>query len=107
MSVKIAGLKELQAKLKKLGARAQKLDGTQNVPVSELLTSRFLEGCSRFSSVDELFKASGCKIESPEDFKAVPDDQWDAFIRTNTSYSNWKEMLGSAAKEWTKKRLDL
>ncbi|ABF42474.1 conserved hypothetical protein [Candidatus Koribacter versatilis Ellin345] len=63
--------------------------------------------CSQFISVDDLFAASDFKVETPEDFKAIPDDQWDDFIRKNTSYESWNAMLTDAASEWTAKKLGL
>lgn len=107
MSVKITGLKDLEAKMKDLGTRAENLDGTHKVPLTELITSSFIQSCSRFSSVEELFKASGFKIDSAEDFKALPDGQWDDFISHNTNYDSWDEILSEAVKIWTKNQLGL
>ena|SRR3982074_2252325 len=107
MSVKITGLKEFERKLKDIGDRAQKLQGPTNVPLSELLTAEFLKTCSRFSTLDEMFNASGFVITNADDFKAVPDDQWDEFIKQNTSFAYWNELLGAAAKDWTKDQLGL
>jgi hypothetical protein len=105
--LEITGLDELSRKLKDLGDRAQELDGQHEIPLSELLTPVFVAGCSRFQSTDELFKASGFKVESTEDFKAIPDAEWDAFIGSNTAYSTWQAMLDEAVKEWTVNRLGL
>ena len=107
MSIKVTGLKELEQKLKDIGDRAQKLQGTTNVPLSELLTVEFLKTCSRFNSLSEMFNASGYVITNADDFKAVPDDQWDKFIKQNTSFADWNELLGAAAKDWTKDQLGL
>jgi hypothetical protein len=107
MSVKVTGLKELERKLKDIGNRAQKLQGTTDVPLSELLTGEFLKTCSRFSSVTEMFNASGFVITNAEDFKAVPDEQWDEFIRQKTTFPSWNELLSAAAKDWTKDQLGL
>jgi hypothetical protein len=107
MSVEVTGLKELERKLKDIGDRAQKLQGTTNVPLSELLTVEFLKTCSRFNSLTEMFNASGYVITNADDFKAVPDDQWDKFIKQNTSFADWNELLGAAAKDWTKDQLGL
>jgi len=98
VSFEIKGLQELSDKLKNLGEQAKQLDGNHEVPISELLTPTFLSNCSRFTTVEELFAASGFKIESTEDFKAIPEDQWDAFIKSNTFFGNWKEMIAEAAK---------
>ena len=107
MSVKVTGLRELERKLKNIGDRAQKLQGLTNVPLPELLTSEFLKTCSRFSSVTEMFNASGFVITNADNFKAVADERWDEFIRQNTSFADWNELLGAAAKDWTKDQLGL
>lgn len=101
------GFDELERKLNDLADRAKRLDGTHNVPISELLTPGFLAGCSRFASADQMFQASGFKIESADDFKAIPDAEWDMFIKNNTSFGSWQEMLQAAGAEWTRKQLGL
>jgi len=107
MSSEIKGAKEVQQKLRDLSNRARQLDGPQNVSILELLTPSFLSTCSRFESAHEMFEASGFKIESKEDFKAIPDAEWDEFIKKNTSFPNWRQMLEAAAVPWTKQRLGI
>lgn len=107
MSFEIKGLKELQKKLGDLAKSAEALDGQHQVPLTDLLNPAFISSCSKFSSVEELFDASGLKIESTEDFKAIPDTEWDSFIKSNTTYENWLEMQTSAAAQWTKSKLGL
>lgn len=107
MSFEMKGLKDLQKKLSELEKGAGTVDGTHQIPLTELLSPAFISSCSRFSSVEELFEASGFKIESAEDFKAIPDLEWDSFVKANTTYENWLEMQKSAAAQWTKKKLGL
>ncbi|HEX3684997.1 MAG TPA: hypothetical protein VHU83_20855 [Bryobacteraceae bacterium] len=99
--------KENLQPLKDLARRARELEGRRNVPVTELLTPEFLSSCSRFASADEMFEASGFQIESAEDFKAIPDAEWNAFISSNTSCPNWETMLAEASGEWAKRQLGL
>jgi hypothetical protein len=54
-----------------------------------------------------MFERSGFKVESQEDFAAIPDEPWDDFIRSNTSFFNWREMLQAAGAAWAKSKLDL
>jgi len=54
-----------------------------------------------------MFNASGLKIESQEDSSAIPDDKWDEFIHSISSFENWKAMLDQAVKDWTVKKLGL
>jgi hypothetical protein len=107
MTMKITGFKELQKKLGDLSRRAQNLKGPRNVPVMELLTPAFLSKCSRFTSAAEMFEASGFTVNSQEDFAAIPDDPWDAFIEQNPSYRNWEEMLKAAGAAWVKRELSI
>ena len=105
MSLKITGLDKLQDKLKDMQRSASALHGTRTVPISELLTPGFVRKHSRFSSADELFTASGFKVESQEDFEKIPDLEWDAFISNSTTFRSWKEMLNAAGADYAKKQL--
>jgi len=105
MDFEIKGMEELKKQLDDLAQRAERLDGTHSIPVPELLTPSFLAGCSKFASVDEMFQASGFKIESAEDFEAIPKSELDAFIKNNTSFAGWQQMLEAAGAAWTKQQL--
>src|SRR5689334_10121334 len=105
MTIKVTGFKELQNKLGDLSRRAQSLEGPRNVPIADLLTPTFLSRCSRFRSVVELFEKSGFTVKTQEDFAAIPDDRWDTFVKQNTSYSTWEEMLKAAGADWVKRKL--
>lgn len=107
MSFEMQGLKELQKKLKELEQGAGAVDGKHQVSLTELFHPEFISSCSKFSTVEELFDASGFKIESQEDFQAIPDAEWDAFIKSHTVYENWLEMQKIAAAQWTKRKLGL
>jgi hypothetical protein len=104
---KIEGLDELQRNLEELGDRASQIHGRQEVPLNELLTAGFLAKHSRFLSVDEMFKASGFKVETSEDFAKIPDDEWEHFVQQNTTFATWHDMLSAAGTEWAQKKLKL
>ncbi|MBK5145977.1 hypothetical protein I2494_20110 [Budviciaceae bacterium BWR-B9] len=75
--------------------------------IPELLTPNFLSGCSTFSSAQELFDKSGFTINSPSDFRAIPDEEWDAYISKNTTYDSWSDMLKMAGSEWARNQLKI
>ncbi|MEC5342143.1 hypothetical protein ABRZ24_05925 [Brenneria populi] len=66
------------------------------VTLSESINSEFLAGCSNFTSLEDMFSKSGFKIETQEDFAAIPDDEWDNFIAANTTYENWHDLQVAA-----------
>lgn len=104
---KVTGFGELQKKLKKMADGARELDGQHQVSVVELLTESFLAKHSSFSSAQELFDSSGFKVESAEDFKAIPDAEWDAYIASVSDFKSWSEMLQSATVEYAKRKMGL
>lgn len=101
---KIEGLDELQEKLDALTQKVQELDG-KNIPMSEVLTSDFISRSTKFSSLEDLLEASGFKIESQDDFAAIPVDDLDRFIRSNSLFDSWNALLSAAGSEWAKKKL--
>lgn len=106
MTFMMKGLNEIQNKLKDLERKAKELDGSP-IPLTNALTPEFIREYSSFSSLDELLQASGFKVESQEDFDAIPDDEWDKFIGEHTRYSSWQEMLNEAGARYAKKKLGL
>ena len=103
--MEIKGLDKFSRKLDDLARRAKTLDGQHSIPLNELLTPYFISRHTHFNNADELFEASGFKVESQDDFAAIPDAEWDEFIRSISSFPNWQEMLEAAVKEWTTKKL--
>lgn len=95
----------MNRKLEDLKRKAEALDGEHEIPFSELFSSEFMTRYTDFASLDEMFQASGFVIESQDDFKAVPDDEWENFIKTRTQFSSWKDMRVTALKEWTARKL--
>jgi len=89
----IKGLKEAQDKL-------QKLQDIKQVSLGQLLTPQFISANSEFENIDDLFQNSGFKADTAEDFAAIPDDEWDAFIAAKTRFPNWEEMQKAAFQEF-------
>lgn len=92
--------------LKQLNKNVRELEQTVQVTLDELMNPQFMSNCSKFPSLNELFEKSGFKIESPEDFAAIPDEEWDAFIKESTTYENWLEMQMAAHEEYASKYIN-
>lgn len=103
----ITGFDKLSEKLKRMSNGLKELEGEHTIPLPDLLSPDFIRANSRFKDVNELFEASGFKIESAEDFAAIPDHEWDAHISSSTSFSSWHEMQKAAVTEMVKKKMGL
>jgi len=107
MRFEMKGLDEIQKKLHDLEVRAKQMRGEHKIPVNEVLTVEFMRQHTKFGSFDEMIEASGQKVESAEDFDAIPDDVWDDFVRTTTEFKSWEAMLGAAGALWAQKKMGL
>ena len=105
LEIEIKGLKELRRKLRDVRRKAEALESEQTIPLAELFPADFLRQYTEFDSLEDMFQTSDFVVESPEDFKKIPEDQWDQFISSRTRFSSWKEMLNAATAEWTKRKL--
>lgn len=105
--LKITGLDELTNQLDQMARGVEELEGTHTVLMTELLSPEFVSSHTKFANAEEMFEASGFKIESQNDFAAIPDAEWDAFIRSISSFSDWQSMLGEAGSVWAAKKLGI
>ncbi len=94
-------------KLRELQRRAGQLDGEHSVSFAELFDDEFMLRHTDFPSIDAMLKASGFKVDTAEDFEAIPDDPWDAFIRERTRFTSWDEMKNAAGQEWATRQMGL
>jgi hypothetical protein len=105
MTFKITGLKEFQKKLEGLEGKADALHGEHEVPFTELFNTSFMQRYTNYATMDALIDAGGFKVESMDDFKNIPDQEWDEHIARTTRFANWQEMMDKAGVEWTEKKL--
>lgn len=92
--------------LDQLLKNAKEMEGAHQVKLTDTLNPEFVSSHSKFSDLEDLFAASGFKIDSPEDFAAIPDDEWDKFISENTDFTSWEEMQRSGGIEYMKAKLN-
>jgi hypothetical protein len=104
----LKGFDDVQRRLDDMAKRAAELDGKQQeVPLSKLLNDDFIAEHSSFASFDELLAASPFKVETKEDFEAIPDAEWNTYIAANTSFESWEEMQHQAAGKYLIKQIGL
>jgi hypothetical protein len=105
IKINTSGFKEFERKLKNIENNAQRLEGKNSIPLTELFPSEFIKKYTEFSSIEDMFNKSPFLIESAEDFAAIEDELWDHFIKSSTSFNSWKQMQEAATVDWTKKQL--
>jgi hypothetical protein len=103
--LKITGLEELGKKLDELSKNAEELSQTKSAKMGEILSPEFISKYTRFASADEFFSGGGFDVSSQEAFEAIEEEKLDAFIRSESSFTSWRELLNTAGAEWAKRKM--
>ncbi|MED1190458.1 hypothetical protein [Bacillus paralicheniformis] len=103
--MKFKGFKNFEKKLKKMSKAAKDLQGTNEVPLNELLTEAFLRKHTDFSSLEE-FESHEMFSKYPT-FQEIPDHELDNYVSSNSKFASWNEMFEVAGKEYLSKKLGL
>lgn len=104
--LEVSGLEEIIGKLGDLRRKIKALEA-EGMLLAEFFPVDFLRKHTDFESLEDMLQASGFVVESPEDFKKIPEGEWDSFVKGHTQFSNWSEMLSAAGKEWVERNLAL
>jgi len=91
--------------LDNLRQNLDKLSKDPRVPFSLLFPSSFMKKYTQFNSIDEMVNKSPFKVESEEDFKKIPDKDWDVYVIEKTSFKSWGEMKSKAGEEYIGKQI--
>lgn len=105
MSVTLNGLDEFQKELQNMQKSAQELEGTQNIPLSELLSDSFMREHTNFSSLYEMFKQFGYSELSQQEFDEIPEKEMDSKVSKSTCFESWSAMMEKAVEIYISNRL--
>lgn len=98
--LEIQGLKELEDRLRKMSEAAAELDGTHDVPLTELMPDAFMRQYTDFQSLQEMVDAGN--VQSEDD---LGTEAWNQLVKERTGFADWQEMLGKAGGEWAARKL--
>ncbi len=70
------------------------------VKLDTLFNQGFMNKYSSVKTIDQMFENAGIKIESEDDFNALPKETIDNAVRRHTSFGSWEEMLNKAGEEY-------
>lgn len=107
MSVEIEGFENAADQLDRLGEDADSIDGANSVSFDELFPEDFMRTYAEYDSIETFFAESPWTVETEEDFKQIPEDEFDQYVNDHTGFNSWEAMLSVAAREWLSRRLSL
>ena len=78
--------------------RVRKDAAQKSIPLSELFTADFMRAHTNFDSLAAMMEAG--------DFESATPEEWDAFVKGNTQFSTWQEMMHAANAERAKRAIN-
>ena len=58
---------------------------------------------TRFSSIDSFLESAG--IHSEKELDNYPESQMDEYVKTNSRFNSWQDMIDSAVEEYVTKQI--
>lgn len=86
------------SKIDERAKRVREDAARKSIPLSELFTDEFMRARTNFDSLAAMMKAG--------DFESATPEEWDAFVKGNTQFSSWQEMMHTANGERVKRKLN-
>lgn len=105
MPVELHGLDNVTKELNKLEEKFRNADGEHQVPIIELLNSSFMNKYTNLDTAQDF--VDGCEDVCESEFSEIDenDENFTDFIKENTNFNSWSEMLKTASKGWVVSKL--
>lgn len=78
----------------------------EEIDLRDLFTSRFMNRYTDYDTIYALFDHYHLDLRADDALAALPEDQLDEIVRTETIFVNWQEMLGVAANDYINAQFD-
>ncbi|MNH75605.1 hypothetical protein D3C73_278490 [compost metagenome] len=102
---KMDGFDELERQMKKMQKAAKDLEEESEVSFEILFNETFMAKYTSRRSFDDFLTYGGFIVNSQEGFEAIPDDEFDAYVKKETKFDSWEEMQETAMGEYVAKQL--
>ncbi|MFC4246077.1 hypothetical protein ACFOZ7_03570 [Natribaculum luteum] len=82
-------------------------DCDDEIPITDLFDTAFVQANTEFESFDDLVAASPSDADSAAKLETVSHGEWDEFVAETTDFEDEKELVMAARDHWIAEKLDL
>ncbi len=107
MTISLNGFDELASKLNNLQTEIKNIEKGINVSFDELFTRSFMCKHTNSTNINDFLVSGGFSVKSKSDFEAIPDEELNSYVRSNSSFDTWKDMLTAATNLYIANKLKL
>lgn len=91
-----------QAMEEQLGLR---LNEPNSIPFTEVFPEEFMKLYTEFETIEAFFEASPWTVEAQDDFRKIPEDEFDEYVDEHTDFPSWEIMLQTGQKRLIERRV--
>lgn len=103
--IDVDGLDELIGKFEEMGEKAKELDGEKEVALEVLFDENFMNEYTSYNDFYKFLEDGGFKVETAEDFDRIPENKLNEYVKRQTKFTSWNEMLENASGEYLENQL--
>ena len=89
----------------KLQKNLEEISGTNTYKLSDILTTDFIRTNTTFGSYDDMIDKSGLELTETTAEELYSNEELNTFIKANTKFENFKDMVTLATQEYVAKRV--
>lgn len=93
-------LDDFRERMNQVRRNAEKLDGTHEVPLSELFSPAFMRQHTSVPEFEVFCRDAGFDTSSKTWLAEMPLERLDAAARRLTEFATWEDMKKAAAADW-------
>jgi|GEM_PF-1306936 len=98
--------KEVEDTLKKLEKKTKELEKRKEIPLNELMTNDFVRKHTTHDTFESFAIESGLISKGEEITEEILNsDEFNEYVKNNTSFDSWQNMLENASVEYIQKQL--
>lgn len=98
-------MKKLSKTFDRMISNAKKLEQTETIPFTELFNNEFMSLNTNCSSFEDFIEKSEFTINNQEDFNNLNEQELDTYVRQNSKFNSWSEMMSEATSKYISKNL--
>ena len=76
------------------------------IAFGDLFNPEFMGRHTKSDDIDAFFAAGGFDINSQAELEAIAEEDLDAHVRSQTTFSSWGELKVRAYEEWATKKME-
>lgn len=97
---------DLEEKLIEAAEKELDIHNNNEIPMGVLFPPGFMLTYTDYETFEGFLSDSSWEVNNQQDFRDIPNEEFDAYVRENTEFRDWEEMREIAGKEYVNRKTE-